>query len=186
MTTADWALVVSIFSAILAVASFVWNVWSKFIYPKPTLRVSFAMVTIMQQGADNIEVLRLGATNIGPIEATLMKALIMFDRGPFRDKGYGILNVLPRVPESPDLDYEWTLGGGPVACFPKKLAVGEGFSIYLVPDHETLARGDYKYVGFDDSFGQSHWAPRSDIIRTLPYIREACEAVGKNWRRRRD
>jgi hypothetical protein len=38
------------------------------------------------------------------------------------------------------MDYEWSLGGGPAAGFPKKLAVGDGFSVYLVPDHETLAR----------------------------------------------
>jgi hypothetical protein len=184
MTTADWALVISIFSAVVAVASFLWNVWSKFIYPKPVLRVSFAMVTIMQQGAEDIEVLRLGATNMGPIEATLMQALIVFNRGPFTDKRYGILNVLPRAPESPDLDFEWSLGGGMAACFPKKLAVGEGFSVYLVPDHETLARGDYQAIGFTDSFGRSHWAPRSDIGRALPYIRAACEEAGKNWRQK--
>jgi hypothetical protein len=65
MTTADWALVISIFSAVVAVASFLWNVWSKFIYPKPVVRVSFAMVTIMQRGAADIGVLRLGATNYG-------------------------------------------------------------------------------------------------------------------------
>src|SRR5258708_7638206 len=106
MTTADWALVISIISAIFAAASFLWNVWSKFIYPKPVVRVSFAMVTIMQRGAEDIEVLQLGATNMGPIEATLMKALMVFNRGPFTDKRYGILNVRPRAPESPDLDYE--------------------------------------------------------------------------------
>ncbi|MBR1154517.1 hypothetical protein [Bradyrhizobium sp. JYMT SZCCT0428] len=178
-------MAISIFSAIVATASFLWNVWSKFIYPKPVVRVSFAMVTIMQQGAEDIEVLQLAATNMGPIEATLMKALIVFNRGPFKDKSYGILNVLPRAPQGPDLDYEWGLGGGPTACFPKTLAVGESFSVYLVPDHETLARGDYQVVGFDDSFGRSHWARRSDIIRTLPYIRDACERAGKNWRDRR-
>jgi hypothetical protein len=61
------------------------------------------MATIMQQGAEDIEVLRLGAISMGPIEATLMKALIVFNRGPFTDKRYGILNVLPRSPESSDM-----------------------------------------------------------------------------------
>ena len=63
------------------------------------------MVTIMQQGAEDIEVLRLGATNMGPIEATLMKALTVINHGPFTDKSYGILGVLPRSPQSPDFDY---------------------------------------------------------------------------------
>jgi len=41
MQTADWALVIGLFSLVVSVASFIWNVWSKFIYPKPVVRVSF-------------------------------------------------------------------------------------------------------------------------------------------------
>ena len=39
MTTADWALVVSLFSFLVALAAFVWNVWSKFIYPRAKSRL---------------------------------------------------------------------------------------------------------------------------------------------------
>jgi hypothetical protein len=34
MTTAVYAFVLSIFSFVVSLAAFVWNVWSKFIYPK--------------------------------------------------------------------------------------------------------------------------------------------------------
>jgi hypothetical protein len=34
MTTADWALVISLCSVAVSLAGFVWNVWSKFIYPR--------------------------------------------------------------------------------------------------------------------------------------------------------
>jgi len=38
MTTADWALIVSIFSFLVSLGGFVWNVWSKFIYPRAKVR----------------------------------------------------------------------------------------------------------------------------------------------------
>ncbi|MET4294770.1 hypothetical protein ACVW1A_007831 [Bradyrhizobium sp. LB1.3] len=182
MQTADWALVISILSALTSLAGFLWNVWSKFIYPKPVVRTSFAMVTIMQSGAPDIHVLRLSATNMGPIEVTLTHAVTMHRKGIFKDKGYGILNLLSRAPLSNDMDFEYSQGGGPGAGFPKKLAVGEEHSSYLVPDHETLARGDYDRIGFTDTFGRFHWAPRIDISRVAPSIREACEKSGKDWR----
>ncbi|WP_027527429.1 hypothetical protein [Bradyrhizobium sp. Ec3.3] len=184
MQVADWALVISILSALISLASLAWNIWSKFIYPKPVLRVSFAMVTIMQNGSEDIEVLRLNATNMGPIEVTLMNALMVYRRHHFTDKTYGILNLLPNAPKTNDFNLEYAYGGGPFADFPKKLEVGETFSVYLVPDHETIARGDFRDIGFSDTFNREHWAPRSDTIRALPYIREACERSGKNWRKR--
>src|SRR6266404_9686118 len=106
MTTADWALVISICSAIVSLVSFVWNVWSKFIYPKPTVRVHFAMLTIMHphgSSEDDYEVLSLSATNMGPIETTLRKALVLHQPNRFASKRYGILNTLPSLPQ--DLDH---------------------------------------------------------------------------------
>jgi hypothetical protein len=188
MSTADWALVISLFSVVISLASFLWNVWSKFIYPKPKVGVSLSMVTAFHPRAprdpDPVRALRLSATNMGPGEVTLQSALLMIWPRWFSDKSYGLLNVLPRFPESTDYEAEYDgLGGGPFAGgFPKKIAVGETFSVYLVPDHETLARGNYHRVGFNDSFGRMHWAPVRAILTALPSIREACERSGKNWR----
>ena len=70
-------------------------------------------------------------------------------------------------------------------ALPKKLAVGEEFSVFLIPDHDDLATGIRPDIGFTDSFGKHHWAPRRDMIDTLPKIRAACERSGKNWRQRR-
>jgi len=81
MTTADWALVISIISALISAAGFVWNVWSKFIYPKAKLHVSFGMAQIIEMGSDwTPSVLRLSATNMGPGEVTLNNALVDFKR----------------------------------------------------------------------------------------------------------
>lgn len=94
------------------------------------------------------------------------------------------MNVLPQFPSTTDYETEYEmLGGGPFAGgSPKKLMVGETFTAYLVPDHETLARGDYAKIGFNDSFGRMHWAPRRNILEALAPIRDACERSGKVWR----
>ncbi len=183
MKTADWALVISICSALLSLAGFVWNVWSKFIYPKPVLRVHFAMVTIMgSDSSDDFDLLCLTATNMGPVEVTLKSALIVFARTFIKEKRYGILNGLAGLSASA-LDYEIAVGAGPsTGGLPKKLTVGEEFSVYFVADHERLAKGDYQAIGFYDSFGREHWGPRRNILDALPYIREACEKAGKDWR----
>jgi hypothetical protein len=180
MQTADWALVISILSAVVSIAGFVWNVWSKFIYPKPTVRVSFAMVQIVSPSSDHVpSVLRLSATNMGPGEVTVVNCLIMLRGGHFtsRGEGFGLLSTLDNYTLHQDLSRGY-FGAG----FPAKVAVGEQYSAYLVPDHERLAKGDYQKIGFTDSFGRTHWAPRQDITQTLPYVREQCEKSGKDWR----
>jgi hypothetical protein len=188
MQTADWALVISILSAMTSLAGFVWNVWSKFIYPKPRVTVHFSMVSAFRPGLgpdpDPISALCISATNMGPAETTLLSSLVMTKPHWFSEKRIALLNVLQNFPESTDYETEYyTRGGGIFAGgFPKKLAVGESFSVYLIPNHEMLARGDYDRIGFNDSFGTMHWAPRKDILTTLPYMREACTKSGKDWR----
>lgn len=178
MQTADWALVISILSAIVSLAGFVWNIWSKFIYPKPTVRVSFTMVQIIEANSDYIpSVLRLSATNMGPGEVSLRNALVEFRGHFYQVEGLGLLSTLDNYPIHQDTTRGY-LGAG----FPAKVAVGEDFSAYLVPAHERLAKGDYQRIGVTDSFGRSHWAPRRDILRALPYIREECEKAGIDWR----
>jgi len=178
MTTADWALVISILSAIVSLTSFVWNVWSKFIYPKPAVRVSLAMVQVVEPGSDYIpSVLRLGATNMGPGEVSLSNALTQFRGHSYQSEGFGLLSTLDNYPLHQDIERGY-FGAG----FPAKVAVGEQFSAYLYPAHERLAKGDYQRIGFTDSFGRNHWAPRQDILKALPYIREECEKAGINWR----
>jgi hypothetical protein len=177
MTTADWALVISIASASISLAGFIWNIWSKFIYPKPKVRVSFAMITVIEQGADEMpEALRLTATNMGPVEVKITSAMILVRPFLFKAPHYGLLSVFPDVPGGAER------AGSFRPLPPTKLSVGESISVYLMPDHDALAKGDYERIGFGDSFGQNHWAPRRDIIEALRYVRAACEKAGKDWR----
>ncbi len=178
MQTADWALVISLFSLVVSAASFIWNVWSKFIYPKPVVRVSFKVVQIVAADLDwTPEVLVLSATNMGPGEVTLSKALTKYTGHFGRTSHYGILSTLDDFPRH--LDHR---RGGLGYGFPAKLGVGEAHSAYLVPAHHMLAKGDYQRIGFVDSFGRDHWAPRKDILTALPDIRAACERANIDWR----
>jgi len=177
VSTADWALVISICSAIVSLAGFVWNVWSKFIYPKPRVQVSFSFMRVVQGNFSGEKVLVLSATNMGPVQVTLYYALVTYSRWAPRLSSVGVLNPLHNYPAQTTHSIG-PFGGG----LPKKLDVGEQFSVYLLPDHEMLAKGDYERIGFSDTFGRSHWAPRRRILETLPSIRDACEKAGKDWR----
>jgi hypothetical protein len=96
MTVADWALVISILSAAVALASFIWNVWSTFIYPKARVQVSFSMTTVLHgdDRSQDYDLLTLSATNMGPGEVTLHSALVRRTSSSFKGHGYGLLNPL--------------------------------------------------------------------------------------------
>ena len=171
MKTADWALVISLCSAAISLAGFVWNVWSKFIYPKPKVLVSFNFMTIIQQGAVDREALSLSATNMGPGPTTLQSALVRRKHDNwFKKPGYGLLNPLHGLDGG--VQTRGPFSGG----LPRKIEVGEQFSAYFIPNHEFLAGDGYDRIGFNDTFGRLHWAPKKDIARTKPHIIAALRA----------
>jgi hypothetical protein len=190
MTIADWALVISLCSAGVSLAGFIWNVWSKFIYPKPRVAVSFHFMTMMAiSSEDDFALTRsennaiaLSATNMGPIAVTLynvVAAIGMRGWWPRRPIATGILNPLPRFPNYPG---EFDITTGPFAGgLPKKVEVGDQFTAYFVPDHESLAKDDIDRVGFSDTFGRIHWASRKDLVKARKNIREACDKAGKPY-----
>src|SRR5882762_7634891 len=120
MSTADWALVISICSAIVSLAGFVWNVWSKFIYPKPRVQVSFSFMRVVQGNFSGEKVLVLSATNMGPVQVTLYYALVTYSRWAPRLSSVGVLNPLHNYPAQTTHSIG-PFGGG----LPKKLDVGE-------------------------------------------------------------
>jgi hypothetical protein len=186
MGVADWALVISICSAGVSVAGFVWNVWSKFIYPKPRVRVSFSFMTMLMPSAQDQSslartennALALTATNMGPIGVTLYNTIgASFPWWRRRAASIGLLNPLPRFPDWPG---QFNDAAGPFAGgLPKKVEVGEQFTVYFVPDHEALASEKLDRIGFTDTFGRFHWAPRRDLAKARTHIREECAKVGK-------
>ena len=172
MTTADWALVISLVSVLIALGSFIWNVWSKFIYPKPKVRASFSVMNIHQSGEVSPPFLVLSATNYGPGEVTLHAAVAapkrrFWQRLLRRSRSIGILNPLENFPMQTNHSVG-PFGGG----LPKKISVGEQFSLYFTFKHEGLRDDGLVDVGVTDTFGRYHWSRRKDVREVIERIRK--------------
>ncbi len=171
-TTADWAFVVSLFSAAISLFSLGWNIWSKWVHPKPRLKVGFAVMHIIDGNGKSPPFLEINATNFGPTDTTLKNVEV---RG--RAKGWwfkfgeyrwtrGILITTSNYQEA-------IAGVGPFqANLPVKLPVGEKFSTYLTFKHEHLRDDGDVDIGFGDIFGRYHWAPRKSLRTVVKSIKE--------------
>jgi hypothetical protein len=138
----------------------------KWIYPKPTVRVTFGVYYNLDQGGPDEPYLRLGAVNHGPSETTLHMAMAR-ERSGFRKWRYGLLNPLDAPPP-----FAATTSGSFSGGLPKKLAVGESFSSYFTFDHEALRTKPILDVGFVDVFGRHHWAPRKETTAVRKRMQE--------------
>ena len=176
MTTGDWALTISLLSLFVALASFLWNVWSKFIYPKPKVRTTFYIAERIEPGEpESPKFLSLTAINYGPGPVTLHSAITRnFRKGFQRKRRYGFLNPIH------NLSIDENQSQGPFSGgLPKKIDVGETFSAYLPFKHNALRDGRIADVGFLDTFGRKHWAPRRQVQKVIVRIREDFPKIEK-------
>ncbi|MGO6968987.1 hypothetical protein [Rhizobium leguminosarum] len=168
MTTADWALIISLLSFCVSLAGFVWNVWSKFIFPKARVQVHFSVNILIQEGEPDHEMLVLHATNFGPGEITLHTAIGRAQPSKFKKLTHLMLNPLHNFP----LELNRTVGpfsGG----LPRKIQPGESHSAYFVLLHEAFRDQPIVDVGFSDTFGRSHWATRKQVAAVRRAVKEA-------------
>jgi hypothetical protein len=159
MTTADWALVISICSAALSLFALIWNIWSKFIYPKPKLIVTFTLQGILDDRGWHDPFLNLSITNHGPAPDIVTHSIVQINKGRFRKPKLGLLKPLSNFP----LDFNSTLGpfsGG----LPKKIEVGEEFSLKYWYGKNWLEK-NISRVGVVDNFNRYHWCRQSDLRR---------------------
>lgn len=156
METSDWALVISILSLGVALGSLAWNVWSKFIYPKPKLRVVASVILIIEQGSrgDPPKLIRVSATNHGPISIKLTGPTVTARKGWLKTT-LGIPKPLVAPFASDQVD--------PFAGFPATIAVGETKEIYFPYAADSLFRRGVIKIGVADSFDRVHWAPRRHV-----------------------
>jgi hypothetical protein len=169
MTTADWALIISLVSATVALSSFVWNVWSKFIYPKPKVQVSIAKMFLIGEGwEDGPETISISVTNHGPSEVTIRCAVARPAKKWYQRKykKIGMLNPYKGYPY--DLSSHGPFSGG----LPKKLAVGEEFSLYFPVERDWFEKEKLVDFGVNDTFNRLHWAPRRQVRKTRKDVLE--------------
>lgn len=158
MTTADHALIVSLFSAIVALASFGWNVWSKFMYPKARLRLSFYTCQLVSKGQDaRPRYVALDATNFGPTEVTVVSVHAVMSAGLFREPERMIVNA---IADQFDPGYAGAQLDG---VLPKTLKIGEKHSAYFPFDAQSFGRDELVKVGFSDNFDRMHWCSKRHI-----------------------
>jgi len=165
MNTADWALTISLFSAVVSAAGFTWNVWSKFIYPKPKVLVSFnRMHTFDRKSGERVHpLIVLAATNMGPGPVTLTQ-VIACARWRWQRKTIALLNPIKDAALGPPYISDGPGTGG----MPKKLDVGETFDVYLHPDI-SIGNVDTALIGFFDSFRRYHLARVTPKVEPTPF-----------------
>jgi len=157
MQTADWALIISIFSLVVSAAGFVWNVWSKFIYPKPVLRVHFSMMGFVGNGSWRDPFLNLSITNHGPISCTITHAVIIARKPPLGERRHGLINPTKNIA----ISIEET--EGPFTNLPRKIEVGEEFPLHFWAGENSFIGEEVERVGVIDSFGRHHWCKSQQI-----------------------
>lgn len=144
-TTADYALVVSLCSAFLALVSLGWNIWSKFIFPKPKLRtklkVAYPVNAVGELGSEAVE---LSVTNHGPGTVEIVR-----DTGTIS----GFSNRRQRIIVPGYIDWPMSSKVAAVAgttTLPTRLEQGSAYSVYI--PSEPLVINRVTRVGFVDSF----------------------------------
>lgn len=174
MKTADWALAISLLSFCVALASFVWNVWSKFIYPKPKVEVNFGVMRSYQQGEKPSDpFLVMGITNHGPGSVKVYMAIGRGRRRFFKRRAMGMLNPIHNFPFEPYTSLGPFSGG-----LPKALDVGEDLQLYFPFERSGFLADDLERVGFVDTFGRNHWVRRNVFLRAVSEHRKAFSAEG--------
>ena len=176
MTTADWALVLSIFSFSVSLAGFVWNVWSKFIYPRAKVRSHIDIYLIFDgDGGPARKTISLSATNYGPTDIILHSHTAKRRQGLLWFNTNRYLALINPV-DHPDTN---NVTGFPAPGFPKKLAVGEGVQLYFSAEapKRWVEKGDLFYFGFSDTFGRYHWCSRANAEKFRKDVVEDFGAV---------
>lgn len=161
MDTAHWALVIGLLSLLIATGGLVWNVWQKFIFPKPRVDVSFMLMFVVGSEPKR-RFLILTFTNFGPGDVVIDCAVARPKMPWFRPaKSYGMLNPIANL-DRPD-DPTGPFGGG----LPKKLSHGEQHVLYFPYVPDMFLTDPLDRIGIHDSFRRFHWAPSRDFRKVL-------------------
>ncbi len=159
MDKSDWAFVVSILSASVSALGLGWNFWSKFIFPKPSLRVALSHVYAVPSDFEpgkGPSAYSITVTNHGPISATIDDVVLRMSDSPYGKKAMGVPKLLLHPFFSDRAEFK--------AGLPKELKVGEKHSFYLAAGPGSALPLGVMGVGVADSFGRTTWAPGKHVV----------------------
>jgi hypothetical protein len=154
MSTAEFALVVSVVSVFIASLSLGWNIYRDIVL-KARVDVSFAVVTLIDQSRrDRPQYLNIKATNFGPGSVTLSTIVV---------KDAPIWRRLLRRPRYAIITPDYT---NPLSAkLPAKIEVGDKIELLLPHDKDAFLKEQFTHVGLSDYFGRMHWARTRDFKR---------------------
>jgi hypothetical protein len=164
MTTADYALIVSISSAALSLFALIWNIWQKYIFVRPTLDVGFGVYQIMQRSGPATmrptkDVLQVSVTNMGPGQVILHNLICRKRRWSWRWRRrfeYAILIPIDGDPTVALPSGKGPFGGG----LPHKMDAGEVKQFFLPYDKDCMLGACMNRVGVVDTYGRNSWCSR--------------------------
>lgn len=172
LKTADYALIVSICSATLSLAGFIWNVWSKFIFPQPALRPRLHLSTLIDINTpghtEEKKIVRLYAVNHGQTTVTVSNVLLKIKQSNGREtraQAWALVNP------------HWSSEVGLNPGFPKNVARGENCESAFPFAADSVFRRGVTAIGFCDTLGKEWWAPSRDLQRLKSLLREAFPAA---------
>ena len=146
------AIIISIFSAGVALISIGWNIYRDVIL-KAKVRVTFGIrIIIHDTMPGRPKFVAITATNFGP--GTINLSMIQAKHAPlwrriFRKVEYAVIMY----------DYTNLMS----TRLPAKVEPGDRIDLFLPYDVDCLLNREWTHVGIDDYFGRHHWAPRKQI-----------------------
>lgn len=145
------ALTISFVSILVAGLSLGWNIYRDVIL-KPRMRVRFQVSTIVHPALPSQTFLGLTTVNHGPGRITCN--MIHVKTAPLWRR------VLRSVKQGVIIG-DWT---NPLrGKLPKTLEVGETLTLLLPYEKRCFLSSDSTHIGIIDTFGRTHWAPRSQV-----------------------
>jgi hypothetical protein len=122
------------------------------------LRVYFSMMGFVGDGPWRDPFLNLSVTNHGPIGCTITHVQIeVAERHGKRGRRRGVINPLKNVSVDPQATE------GPFTNLPRKLDVGERFSLHFWAGENSFIGEEVIRVGVTDSFSREHWCPQKQV-----------------------
>jgi hypothetical protein len=147
MDTSQIAIIISIFSVLVAAFSLGWNIYRDVIL-KPKVVVTFAIKNIVAVGrAPSPDNIGISAVNHGPgplILNTIILKQSSFWRRLFRKEKFAVLMHDLKNPYSSKL--------------PRRLEVGESLDLFVPFNENCFLKEPFTHLGLSDSFGRSNWA----------------------------
>ncbi len=155
MSTEQVALLISIFSVLIASTSLGWNIYRDVVL-KAKVDVSFSVVFILHETLpERPQYLNLKVVNFGPGVVNINTICIKEDqlwRRLLRKTKFAIVNA----------DYSNPLS----SRLPAKIEVGDKIELLLPYDKECFLKAHFTHVGVSDFYGRIHWAPMRQLKKT--------------------